>query len=193
MTETHLDPDLIAAYAERRLTPQEQAPVEAHLATCAECRREASAAALLVREERRRRGWLLSLPVVAVAAVLAMVVVLTPSTDRPGRGGTLRPGDEAQREGVRTLAAFAPAEGSVVPRVNLRFTWQRDGPDALYHFTLADRSGLPRWQITTGDTSLAVPDTLALSPGERYLWYVDVLLPDAQKATTGVREFTLGR
>jgi hypothetical protein len=90
------------------------------------------------------------------------------------------------------LDVYSPAENAIVSRADLRFIWQKDGPDAMYRFTLSDRSGLPLWQTTTGDTTLAVPDTLALTTGEGYLWYVDVLLPDVQQATTGVREFTLG-
>jgi len=190
MTQAHLDPELIAVYAERRLTGQERTDVEAHLASCTDCRAEASATAVLIREERRRRHRLIAAPLVAAAAVLLLVVVTDPFSGPGPETMALRPGDGT--EGVAPLAAYAPGDGSTLTRAALRFTWQKDGPDATYRFTLADRSGLPLWQVTTADTSLAPPDSLALGTGETYLWYVDVLLPDAQKATTGVREFTLG-
>jgi hypothetical protein len=194
MTEAHLDSDLIAAYGERRLSLAERAEVEVHLATCAECRRDASAAAILIQSERRRRRRMKAAPLVAVAAVLAMVVVVTDpfAVIAPSVPGSLRPGVEVGPEGVTMLDVYSPAENAIVSRADLRFIWQKDGPDAMYRFTLSDRSGLPLWQTTTGDTTLAVPDTLALTTGEGYLWYVDVLLPDVQQATTGVREFTLG-
>ncbi len=40
----HLDTEQIAAYLERNMTPEELPRVEAHIAECARCRREALAA-----------------------------------------------------------------------------------------------------------------------------------------------------
>jgi len=192
MTQAHLDPNMIAAYAERRLPHSERATVEAHLAGCGDCRREVTSVALLIRASERRRTWLVASTVAAAAAVLVMALVTNPFARRTVPE-TIRPGDDGRREGVTTLVAHSPADGAVVARANLRFAWQRIATDALYHFTLADGSGAPLWQMTTTDTALAVPAGLTLPPGGRYLWYVDVLLPDARKATSGVRELILGR
>lgn len=183
---THLDSDILAAYGERRLGPADRAMAEAHLADCSDCRRDLAAVADQLRPVRRRRQLLRAVPLLAAASVLVVVLNQNPAATAPD---TLRPGGE---EGLPVIEAIAPAEQAEVTRAGLRFVWSSDGPDALYDLRLTDLSGLLLWQASTADTILSPPDSLTLTPGAQYLWWVDVLLPDGRLAKTALREFTLG-
>jgi hypothetical protein len=194
MTDQHLDSDVLAAWAERRLPADLRSTVASHLAECPACRSELTAAALLIQGDRRRRRRLIAVPALA-AAVLLLVVASDPFGTRrhQAEDRILRAGDQSKQEGTLQLGAIAPVEGATVSRESLRFIWQGDGADALFRFTLAGPTGEQLWQTTTRDTTIALPDTVTLEPGERYLWWVDVLLTDARTATTGPREFTVAR
>lgn len=191
MNDAHLDPDQIAAYAERRLPAGERPAVEAHLADCHRCRAEAVAAARLLGAARRGRRLAIAVPLVSAAAAMTLWVV-TGSTPEPSTlASRLRPGDSAGREGVPELTVHAPADRAMVERAGLVFVWRSSGVDARYRLVLAAPSGEPVWDTTVSDTSVSPPADLVLDRGARYLWYVDALLPDARTATTGVRELTL--
>lgn len=189
MTDTHLDSDIVAAYAERRLNAAERANAETHLAGCAQCRADLADVTGLVSSARRRKRLLTMAPVLA-AAILAVVVVTRLPVD-PVSVQALRPGNDADRDRLNSLEALLPAPGATVPRHGLRFAWQSDGPDAVYEITVADSSGLALWNARTTDTSIALPDSVRLSPGGTVHWWVDVLLPDGRVASTGVRDFAL--
>lgn len=185
----HLDSDLVAAYAERRLNPEERSRVEAHTAECAQCRRELTDVAVELAAVRRRRRLFVTAPL-ATAALLALIFVNNRSAG-PGRNDELlRPGTGAG-DAPLSLPAHAPEAGAGVTRTGLRFVWGGRGPDALYDLTLADSSGLALWRARTSDTTLAVPDSVALAAGARYHWWVDVLLADGRVASTGNREFVI--
>lgn len=183
----HLDSDLLAAYGERRLGQEDRALAEAHLAECVDCRQDLTALLQSLRPVRQRRRLLRAAPLLAAAAVLAIVVARDIG---PPAEMAMRPGDTD--EGLPVIEAIAPAEQAAVTRATLRFVWSSDGPDALYDLRLTDGSGLLVWQASTADTTLTPPDSLSLDPGTRYLWWVDVLLPDGRLAKTALREFTLG-
>lgn len=195
MTDSHLTTDLLASWAERRLHGADRAAVEGHLADCAACRREASAIALHFRSDgRRRRLRQVAAPMAAIAAVLAIVLVARPA--EPGAPAALafRPSGDPDAQALRVLPVVAPVDGGVLDASPaIHFTWHADGPDAMYRFTLADDAGEQLWKATVADTVLTLPDSVSLVPGGRYLWYVDVLLMDGQKATTGVRGFEIAR
>lgn len=190
MTHEHLDSDLVAAYAERRLDPAERAAAEAHLAGCAECRADLADVTDVVSAARQRRVLVRAAPLLAAAAVLTVVVVTRPATV-PVEVQALRPGNDADRDRLNSLQALLPAPGAAVPRPGLRFAWQSDGPDAIYEITVADSSGLALWRARTPDTSIALPDSVRLAPGGTFHWWVDVLLSDGRVASTGVRDFAL--
>jgi anti-sigma factor ChrR (cupin superfamily) len=190
MTQEHIDSDLIAAYAERRLSSTDRTVVEAHLAGCAECRADLTHVAGEVSAVRRRRSLLRAAPLVAAAAVLAVVVVLRPGPE-PVAVQALRPGGDGDRDRLNSLAALLPTPGAAVSRMGLRFAWQTDGPDAVYEVTLADSSGAALWRARTPDTTIQLPDSVRLAPGAKYHWWVDVLLSDGRVASTGVRDFSL--
>jgi hypothetical protein len=184
----HLDSDLVAAYAEQRLGLEERSQVEAHAADCAECRRVLTHVSVELAGLQRRRRLLLAAPM-AVAAGVALVLMGV------GRTGPHQVDDDQLRPSAGagdarfTLAIHAPAAGGAVPRGSLRFAWSGDGPDALYELTVADSAGMAVWNIRTGDTVQAVPDSVVLVPGVRYLWWVDALRSDGRVASTGNHEF----
>ena len=189
MTNEHLDSDIVAAYAERRLSPAERVSAEAHLAGCAECRADLAEVTGMVSTARRRKRLLTMAPLLA-AAVFAFVVVSRRPAE-PVSVQTLRPGTGADRDRLNSLEALLPAPGTTVSRHGLRFAWQSDGPDAVYLITVADSSGAALWSARTSDTSIALPDSVHLASGGTVHWWVDVLLPDGRVATTGVRDFSL--
>lgn len=190
----HLDTDLVAAYAERRLGRDDQRVVEAHVAECAECRRELADVVRLLHPARTRRRLVVALPALAAAAVLSVVMVpRQPPASRAVEGPRLRPGDGAVAENVAVLAVVAPAADTTVATAGLRFTWAGAGPDAMYTLTIADPTGRSLWRTTTRDTSVTVPDTVALgSPGTLH-WWVDARTAVGREASTGIRSFVLSR
>lgn len=188
MTGPHLDSDLIAAYAERRLDRRAAARIETHVADCADCRRDLVGVAGQAAAARRRRRWLVVTPALT-AAGLAIVVL----SRGPGTGGlppeqVMRPADPGAERRV-ALPAYLPGPGARVDPADLEFVWGRDGPDALFDLTVADSAGEIVWRGRTSDTVLTLPDSLRWVAGARYHWWVDVLLPDGRVATTGPREF----
>ena len=186
----HLSTDEVAGYAEQRLSAEEYAMVETHLAECADCRRDAVAVGLALGRERRRRRWLVGGPIGALAAAAIAGLYVMGATRGVGTlDDQLRPGDP--REGVASIAAWSPLPEQAVRRDALRFVWGADGSGALYRLTVTDGAGATLWSGTTGDTVTTLPDSVRFAPDGRYHWYVDVLLSDGTRATTGLREFRI--
>jgi hypothetical protein len=190
----HLDTDLVAAYAEHRLGREERRVVEAHVAECPECRRELADVVRLLRPARARRRLLVALPALAAAAVLSVVMVpRQPSANAVVEAPRLRPGDGTVAEHVASLAVVAPAADAPVAGAGLRFTWAGAGADALYTLTIADTTGRALWRTTTSDTSVTVPDTVALGTPGTHHWWVDARTAAGREASTGIRSFQLAR
>lgn len=181
----------VAAYVERKLTAEERTELEAHLAECAECRREVAEVALFLRRGgSRRRGWLA--PSIAAAAAAALLVVLLwPDGVGEQRGGVLR--EPGAPEGLPPIAAVSPGPGTAVPPGSLVFTWRSVDSDAFYRLTAATAEGEVVWRVETGDTTAVPPAGTRWERGETYYWFVDALLPDGHEATTGVRRFRIAR
>jgi hypothetical protein len=183
MTMPHPDSGRLAAYAERRLPPEDRATIEAHLADCADCRRDATATSILLGAEKRSRFWRVAVPL--AAAALVTVVILPrdeppPDAYRPGRA----------REGVMAIQSWAPDERAA-PGDSLRFVWGPVGTSTLYRLTVTDDAGGITWTASVEDTAVTVPNDVRLEPGRRYHWYVDALLANGQRATTGLRDFQI--
>src|SRR3954452_3832229 len=82
-----LEEPMVVDFVEGRLTPEERAPLVAHLLTCARCRSVVAATGRLLADDRvsremisqavkpsRRRRWALPLGIAAAAAVLLLVL-----------------------------------------------------------------------------------------------------------------------
>lgn len=163
--DTHLTAGWIAAYVDDSLAGDERARVEAHLATCAECRGEVIAVSRLVRAPvRRRRRYLVAASAIAAAAIVLVVIRPVDESANPPR----------LREGVLTTAA-APA--AIAPRGAVaaapRFIWSAVPGADLYGVSLFDETGRVLWESRTRDTSIALPPGVHVIARSRYYWKVD--------------------
>ena len=160
----HVDDLSMANYVDNVLRSDERAPVESHLAECAECRDELVAVRRLVRRSRRR--WIPSVPSAFAAAAAVLLVIWLGTTHQ-------LPSPAMLRDRVVT-AALAPRPlspvGTVARLDSLRWTAV---PDAhRYRITLFSDGGQMLWQATTKDTSLAIPDSLRTAPTPPHYWQV---------------------
>ncbi len=180
----HVRPEEIAAYLDRTASPEERRAIERHLVVCAECRRDLQLAAELGGEPRRTTWVKIGIPI-AAAAVLAIAVLGPEGTERDS---VLR-GQRA--EGTRTFGAVMPGDGAEVRADSLVFTWRSEGTGVHYLLTVTEESGDVLWTADTSDTTVALPNNVGVTPGQRYYWYVDALLEGAASSTTGVRAFVI--
>ena len=58
-----------------------------------------------------------------------------------------------------------------------------------YRLTVTRGDGAAVWSYSGVDTVAALPDSIVLRPGQRYLWVADALLSDGTTRSTGLREF----
>jgi len=187
----HLETEEIAAYLSHGLPSTARSNLEAHLAACRLCRREVISARRLVRTRSFRNRLPILLPA-AIAAGLAISLVgravLAPTVVQPAvRGSTAT--DEVER--AATIQALSPAEGALVARNAVRFTWSGDKRRPLYRLTLTEASGRALWLQDTRDSTLALPSDVTLSQGMMYYWYVDALNSDGSALTTGTHRFSV--
>jgi len=162
VTAIHLTEDEVVAYLGRELTDQPLRHVEQHLARCSQCRDEiVEAGEILARPKRPR--WPVLAPVAAAAIVLLFVWV--------GNDGTT---SETHRDSP-TVGAGAPSPISPVgPAAAVRdMVWSQASSADNYRLTLFDAEGTVVWRAVTTDTQLALPDSVQLQPGLRYLWSVE--------------------
>lgn len=119
VTSSHLDPQVIAAFAEGRLDDRARAEALEHLDTCAECLGDVSTAMLAAREEAPARPVFRGVWLLAAAAVIAIALLL------PIARNALRSAP------IDSLVAAAPRAARVVePRLTGGFAWaEYAGPD----------------------------------------------------------------
>ena len=198
MPDAHLTDADVAAYIGPRLARSDRRRVEAHLATCSACRTEVrEVRSMLQSAPRVRRS---TVPVYAVigAAAAALFLVVTPwsalrrsaSAPTAGAGAERSVLPDAGRDSVQIVS---PAlDESVSPRA-LRLVWRRGPTDAQFSVTLLDVQGDIRWTMTTRDSSVVVPDSVALVADATYEVYVDALRSDGTSARSALRTFTVRR
>ncbi|HTJ24408.1 MAG TPA: hypothetical protein VL383_18540 [Gemmatimonadaceae bacterium] len=191
----HLTTSQVAAILDERLHESDRAPALAHLAACADCRRELAelhrALHVHARDRRGIRRWLVA--VSGAAAALALITLparfdrapLPHDSPAATRIGTAAPTDRPPR-----LVIVAPTEGAAV-NATTTFTWRSGGPDASYLVTVQDTSGAVAWSSTLTDTTVTLPATAGLVAGRHYFWSVDARLSDGASTTTGVRAFVV--
>lgn len=195
----HLDATTAAAYLDGGLAEDERDDVIAHLASCAECRREViDVRAALSREpalKAPRGSW--RAVAAAVAAVVAIVIlprVLPRGHDAantfrdpvPTRAAAPGAPDEVSR-----IAVVAPEDGATVSGGGTPLVWQPAGTGATYLVTVQDTSGAITWSTTTSDTAVVLPRTVPLGLGRRYYWTVDARLADGGAGKSGVRSMVV--
>ena len=183
----HPSSEELAAYLSGKLPLARRDQLEDHLAKCSECRREVTFARriLRARRETRRRAWLVP---IATAAAIAFVVF---SVRRP----TARI-DDVRSGGVdtaSTIKTISPSSIASVDAANVVFTWNSERGRPLYQLTLTDAVGQALWSLQTTDTSVALPATIKLSPGQAYFWLVDAISADGHSISTRTQRFTTAR
>lgn len=171
-----LGPSTLGALADGTLTGEARAGALAHLASCATCREELALLAEMladpgVRRELRaldrattpRRLLRIGLPLAAAAALL--IVVARPFGFLPG--GNHR----------ATVVSLTPTPTLIAPVGSVAavpsFAWRAIPGADLYRVTLFDASGLVVLEDEGADTTLMIPDSVALTEGGTYLWRVE--------------------
>ena len=183
----HLEAREISAYLDRTLTAMERERVEAHLADCAECRREAIEVSRVRSTVGRRSRWLIG-PPIAAAAAIAFLVLLR-SGENPGTGPVFR---EGGAEPASTVVVVSPTDTDAIRPHTLTLTWRSAGAGVSYRVSVTDQTGDVAWSASTSDTTARLPATVRLR-STRYHWYVDALLPDGRSITSGVHSFQVRR
>ncbi|HEX6251152.1 MAG TPA: zf-HC2 domain-containing protein [Gemmatimonadaceae bacterium] len=189
----HLSADQLAGYIDHALEAAERATVESHLEICDACRADMLSAKRITQEHAPpRRSRLAFYGVVGTAAAAALILVV-------GRSGPPEsPGTPQLREATappaaeRGIAPLHPASGDTLAADSVVLAWRPLEPDAEYRLTLSTPDGTILWSSETGDTTVAVPDSVFREAGPVF-WYVDALRSTGRAATTGVREFVIVR
>ena len=185
MIDQHLDPNEVVAYVDRVASPTARARIEAHLATCAECRAEVSDAARIIatvppaRRTRRRA-------LVSAAGIAAMLLVfLWPRADRG-------PVNQQHRE-LPVTTTIAPTILTPVGPVESapKFAWSSVPHADRYGVRLFDSNGSVLWQRETTDTVLALPPSLNLREGRSYYWKIEAHTGFDRSTASELVEFSI--
>ncbi len=185
VTDEHLDPRIVAGYVDRVLPDAERARIEAHLATCPECRAEVADAARIIatlpHTRRPRRGVMVS-----AAGIAAMLLVfLWPRADQD-------PGNPQHRESSVTTT-IAPRVIAPIGGVDSadRFVWSSVPHASLYTLRIFDADGSVVWQRETPDTVLTPPPTLELRSSRSHYWKVEAQTGFQRSTSTELVEFSI--
>jgi hypothetical protein len=122
------------------------------------------------------------------AAAIVFFGIAQPPTDTPVIRGAV---EQADREGIASIAVVGPRDGAVVELDDLELVWQPIDGRPLYRVTVTDSDGSPVFTTTTEQTRSAIPNVAQLEVGSSYFWYVDAIQEDGRSASTGVRRFTV--
>jgi len=177
-TMTHLSTEALAGYIDGALSSEERRKAELHLSSCAECREDVWEIRRL--QLRRRPRWpMVLLPAAAAAAVL-LVIGLPRQTTTPSE---VRSGpDLEQRIGI-----VSPTPSAEIAPGLVTFIWRSAGGGASYVITLQESDGRVAWTSSIADTLAVLPDSVPLSAGRTWFWFVDAMLPDGRSLSTGVQ------
>lgn len=168
-SEQHLEAQEIAAYVDGAISGDRYAAIQAHLATCAECRVEVFDVSRIVRSapsERSstrpwaRRIWISTAAAAAVVVVLAKIWIPQPETAPVHRGET------QTAVAPRALAPAGQVDGVTT------FVWSSVPQTESYHIRLFDSQGTVLWEEQTTDTVGKLPRSVLLRPGRSYYWKV---------------------
>ena len=190
MTEHPVTEDF-AAYLSDALPPSERARLEAHLASCRQCRHEVSSARRLLKARSQWTRWPVLVPA-AAAAVLALAILGQGALNRTVDQELVRAGGEiTEAEAVPSIQVVSPAENAAVATRPITFVWAGHTGRPLYRLTLMDGRGGALYTGDTTDTTVVLPDSVPLVSGRAYFWYVDALDSAGRSMTTGTRRFSL--
>jgi hypothetical protein len=189
---SHLSVDDVASLIDGTIAPAERDRAERHLAECDQCREEVAACSRLLGSSTsppvRRFPWRYLLP---LAAGIVLVVMIRRPT------GQERIGDVPAERGATStgsrIVVVAPAPSSSVSQDALRFIWHPIAGSVGYRVVIKDASGAPVWSSDAADTSLALPDSVRLSPTTLYVWRVDGQRADGTSVSSAETSFRITR
>lgn len=180
----HLTDTEAAAYLDRGLPLAGRDRVEEHLASCPDCRAQLIAAKNILTHERGpRRSLLFGSAVVAAAA--ALIFLIRPATHEVEHLATA----PLMRGSMETARLIAYGPMGETHAQALRFVWSAAPGAATYRVSVTRGDGAAVWSQGSTDTSVALPDSVALRTNQRYFWVADALLGDGSTRSTGLREF----
>lgn len=177
-----MDDVQLSMYLDQRLSPEERAAADAHLAGCSACRDEVVAVSRLLQRHRRPQR-IARAAALAAAAVVAIVLIpsvwRTPSASRDQRGSS----------GTNVIRAYGPIGEAVGPAP--QFVWGAVAGAVSYRLTVSGANGATLWSGSTVDTIAVLPDSVVLRRDSAYLWVTDALLEDGGARSTGMHEFQI--
>jgi putative zinc finger protein len=194
----HLSDAEIAGYLDRDLSPEERRRVETHVDECAACRGELVSVSRITQPvpvshgvvvTGKKRWWL---PAAAAAAVVAALALPNLTSNPRGPDTALRSRRIPDGTSGSRFAVVAPADDTTVGSAALVFTWHAAAAADVYHFDLTTDSGDPVWTKDTGDTSVALPDSVPLQSGRAYFWSVEAI-GNGISATTNMHRLRIAR
>lgn len=193
------DDETVAGLADGSLEASWRAAALPHLARCPHCQRSVASVARALGDRtvarevarvealltRRLRWYWVSASALASAAVLLLVVqqgrVAGPPQTGSHRAPTIANGS------MPTLTAPV---GLVAAADELR--WSAVAGADRYRVTLFDSTGRVIYEIEPADTVAALPDSLPLRAGNRYLWKVDARIGVDRWVSSNLVEFSIG-
>ena len=176
-TPACLDEETLGALAEGRLDESVRSAILPHLAECARCRSTVASLSRaladpdLAREIKmvtpRSKSWRGVAVTGALAASILLVLLVPVEEFRNQRPGSHRSTGASGDQGPATLAPT----GDVADVTQLR--WSPVQAADRYRVTLFNQGGQVLFETTPTDTFVALPDSVPMSPGIRYLWKVE--------------------
>jgi len=194
-TPACLDEGTIARLADGTLDAGARAAALPHLAACAACRTSVASVAraladpdvarevAAVRGVLRRRVYRILVPLAAAAALAVILARPLPDVDQTlHRAPTITAG--------AAPAAVAPV-GRVAGASALRWA-AVEGADR-YRVTLFDADGRVLYETELAGTTAAIPDSVSLVSGQRYLWKVEARTGFDRWSASELIEFSIAR
>jgi hypothetical protein len=178
----HMNDLEIASYLDRGLSDADRARIEDHMVDCSECRHNVAEAQQLVATLRRPRRHVFAVGgLIAVAA--AALIVVAPQLKRSGQ-----PLDLVTRDEIASSALEVYEPTGDVLRRPANFVWGSARDAVSYRITLSSAEGTTMWSASVPDTTAALPDSVTLRAGTKYVWFVDAILGDGSTRSTGLRQ-----
>lgn len=162
--DAHPDAAQVAAFVDRTADASVRRSIEAHLASCADCRAEVSDIVHIVAGARRRRNrpaWM-----AGVAAAAAIMLIAWP------RGGDRSPAVHRERPVTTTIAPAAVQPVGTADSMPA-LLWTAVPHADRYRVRVFAADGSVVWERESADTILAVPASAGLRAGETYYWNVE--------------------
>ena len=181
----HASSEDLAAYLSRRLSGEDLAAVERHLVECESCRAELAAAQDLLSRRKRPMQMAGALGIAAVAVALVLMLRTPQSGISPLDNVPLSRGTTP----FTTISIIEPKDGAITADTAIVFRWSPSGTGAEYRITVVSEAGDAVWTAETADTRIALPTDVRLTPGTRYMWYIDATRSGVDSLASGPISF----